>query len=58
MVKVFYNKIVRKNSTYTVADINSVAMQRDVVAYAKSQVIAGKLSQDSYDALFAPYEDI
>lgn len=58
MVKVFYNKIVRKNSTYTVADINSVTMQRDVVAYAKSQVIAGKLSQESYDALFAPYEGI
>lgn len=58
MVKVFYNKIVRKNSTYTVADINSVNMQRDVVTYAKSQVIAGKLSQASYDALFAPYEDI
>ena len=58
MVKVYYNKIVRKNSTYTVADINSVAMQRDVVAYAKSQVIAGKLTQEQYAELFAPYEGI
>lgn len=58
MVKVYYNKIVKKNSTYTVADINSVSMQRNVVAYAKSQVIAGKLTQEMYDALFAPYEGI
>jgi hypothetical protein len=58
MVKVYYNKIVKKNSTYTVADINSVAMQRNVVAYAKSQVIAGKLSQEAYDELFKPYEEI
>jgi hypothetical protein len=58
MVKVYYNKIVKKNSTYTVADINSVSMQRNVVAYAKSQVIAGKLTQDVYDELFAPYEGI
>lgn len=58
MVKVFYNKIVRKNSTYTVADINNVAMQRDVVTYAKSQVIAGKLTQEKYAELFAPYEGI
>lgn len=58
MVKVYYNKIVKRNSTYTVADINSVAMQRNVVAYAKSQVIAGKLSQEMYDTLFKPYEEI
>lgn len=58
MVKVYYNKIVRKNSTYTVADINSVSMQRDVVAYAKAQVIAGKLPQELYFELFAPYECI
>lgn len=58
MVKVYYNKIVKKNSTYTVADINSVTMQRNVVAYAKAQVIAGKLSQEMYDALFKPYEEV
>lgn len=58
MVKVYYNKIVKKNSTYTVADISSVSMQRNVVAYAKSQVIAGYLTEAAYNELFAPYEAI
>lgn len=58
MVKIYYNKITRKGSDYTVADIPNVNMQKDVVTYAKSQVVAGKLSQEDYDRLFAPYESI
>lgn len=58
MVKIYYNKITRQGSDYTVADIPNVEMQKNVILYAKSQVVAGKLSQEKYDELFAPYESI
>ena len=58
MEKVYYNKIVITDGEYSVADIKTVSMQKKVVAYAKSQLIGGKLTQEQYDKLFAPYEAI
>ena len=58
MEKVYYNKIVITDGEYSVADIKTVSMQKKVVTYAKSQLIGGKLTQEQYDKLFAPYEAI
>ena len=58
MEKVYYNNIVITDGEYSVADIKTVSMQKKVVTYAKSQLIGGKLTQEQYDKLFAPYEAI
>lgn len=58
MEKVYYNRIVTTKGEYSVADISTVAMQKKVVTYAKTKLIGGKISQEDYDAWFAPYEEV
>lgn len=57
MERVYYNKIVSTNGEYSVADIRTVSMQKKVLTYAKTQVVAGRLDQSDYDVWFAPYEE-